>query len=151
MSDFPPTYTFQVVVDCADPHSLADWWAEVLGWEVEPQDEAFIRSMIDQGLATEQETTRHHGRLVWATGAAINHPDGADRAPRVLFQTVPEPKTVKNRVHLDLRSSEEPSLAEKGRLLEMGATEIGAGSQGPNSWVVLTDPEGNELCLPVPS
>ena len=150
MSDAQP-YTVQVVVDCADPHPLADWWAEVLGWQVESQDEAFIRSMIDQGFATEADTTTHKGALVWATAAAIHHPEGIDRAPRILFERVPEPKTVKNRVHLDLRNTAEPSLAERDRLLALGATEIGSGAEGPtDAWVVLTDPEGNELCLPVP-
>ncbi len=150
MSDAQP-YTVQVVVDCADPHPLADWWAEALGWEVETQDEAFIRSMIDQGFATDADTTTHHGALVWATAVAIQHPDGLDRAPRILFEQVPEPKTVKNRVHLDLRTTAAPSLAEKDRLLALGAREIGSGTEGPmTAWVVLTDPEGNELCLPVP-
>jgi len=144
-------YTFQVVVDCGDPHPLADWWAQVLGWDVEPQDEGFIRSMIEQGFASDADTTRHQGALVWASGAAIRHPDGLERAPRILFQQVPEAKTVKNRVHLDLRSAATPSPAEKDRLLALGATEIGAGTQGPQvAWVVLQDPEGNELCLPVP-
>ena len=144
-------YTVQVVVDCAEPHPLADWWAEVLGWDVEPQDEGFIRSMIEQGFASDTDTTRHKGALVWASGAAIRHPDGLERAPRILFQQVPEAKTVKNRVHLDLRSTTAPSLAEKERLLALGATEVGAGTQGPQvAWVVLRDPEGNELCLPVP-
>ena len=92
MSDFRAPYTFQVVVDCADPHPLADWWAEVLGWQVEPQDEGFIRSMIDQGFATEDETTRHHGKLVWATGAAINHPEGAGRAPGCCSSTCRSPR-----------------------------------------------------------
>jgi len=148
MSD--PAYTVQVVVDCRSPHELADWWAEVLRWQVEPQDEAFIRSMVDQGFATEAETTTHRGHLVWATGAAINHPDGGG-APRILFQQVPEPKTVKNRVHLDLRAAGEASAGELDRLLGLGATRVGEGSQGPHSWVVLTDPEENELCLPVPA
>jgi hypothetical protein len=62
---------FQVVVDCAAPHELADWWAETLDWRVEPQDEAFIRRMIDEGHATENETTRHRGALVWREGAAL--------------------------------------------------------------------------------
>jgi Glyoxalase-like domain len=151
MSSAPIAYTVQVVVDCAEPHPLADWWAEVLGWQVEPQDEAFIRSMVDQGFATDADTTTHNGALVWAAGAAIRHPEGLERAPRILFQQVPEPKTVKNRVHLDLRSTAEPSLAERDRLLGLGASEIGGGQQGPQvAWVVLTDPEGNELCLPVP-
>lgn len=143
-------YTVQVVVDCHRPHELADWWAEALRWEVEPQDEAFIRSMVDQGFATEAETTTHKGALVWASGAAINHPDGGN-APRILFQQVPEAKTVKNRVHLDLRASGEPMADELDRLVALGATRIGEGSQGPHHWVVLADPEGNELCLPVPA
>ena len=148
----PQPYTVQVVIDCAGPHPLADWWAEVLGWEVEPQDEGFIRSMIDQGFATDADTVRHEGALVWASGAAIRHPEGLDRAPRILFQQVPEPKTVKNRVHLDLRTSAEPSTAERDRLVGLGATEVGRGTQGPHvAWVVLTDPEGNELCLPAPA
>jgi Glyoxalase-like domain len=150
MTDAQP-YTVQVVVDSAEPHSLADWWAEALHWEVEPQDAAFIRSMIDQGFATDADTTTHKDALVWAAGAAIRHPDGLERAPRILFQYVPEPKTVKNRVHLDLRSTAAPSLAERDRLLALGATEIGGGQQGPQvAWVVLADPQGNELCLPVP-
>jgi hypothetical protein len=150
MSDAQP-YTVQVVVDCSDPHPLADWWAEVLGWQVESQEEDFIRSMIDQGFATEADTTTHKGALVWATATAIHHPEGLDRAPRILFEQVPEPKTVKNRVHLDLRNTAEPSLAERDRLVALGATEIGGGTEGPTvAWVVLTDPEGNELCLPVP-
>ena len=150
MSDVHPAYTVQVVIDCALPHPLADWWAQALGWQVEPQDEAFIRSMIDQGFASEADTIRHHDHLVWATGAAILHPDGTDRAPRILFVQVPEAKTVKNRVHLDLRSTAEPSDAERERLLGLGATELWTGQQGPHRWVVLADPEGNELCLPVP-
>ena len=141
---------FQVTIDCSAPHELADWWAEALGWQVEPQDEDFIRSMIDQGFATDAETTRHRDRLVWASGAAILHPEGTDRAPRILFVQVPEAKTVKNRVHLDLRSSAEPTDAERERLLGLGATELWTARQGPTSWVVLADPEGNELCLPTP-
>jgi hypothetical protein len=69
-------YEFQVAVDCADPHALADWWAETLGWQVEPSDEAFIRRMISAGYAAESDTTRHNGVLVWKDGAAIRHPDG---------------------------------------------------------------------------
>lgn len=140
----------QVVIDCRSPHELADWWAEALHWDVEPQDESFIRSMIEQGFATEEHTTTHRGKLVWATGAAINHPDGG-HAPRILFQHVPEAKTVKNRVHLDLRPDGDPTTAELDRLLALGAERVGEGSEGPHHWVVLTDPEGNELCLPAPA
>ena len=58
----------QIVIDCTRPHELADWWAETLGWSVEPQDAAFIRSMIEQGFATEDQTMNHRGNLVWREG-----------------------------------------------------------------------------------
>ncbi|MDR7280247.1 VOC family protein [Catenuloplanes atrovinosus] len=137
-------YDFQVTIDSADPHAQADWWAETLGWTVEPQDAAFIKSMIDQGYATEAETTTHRGALVWASGAAIRHPSD-DR--RVLFQTAPEAKTVKNRVHLDVRVGDEKRAAEVERLSARGATFLWRGQQGPHSWVTMADPEGNEFCV----
>ena len=136
---------FQVTIDSAAPHPLADWWAEALGWEREPSDEAFIQRMVDEGHATESDTMRHNGVLVWAEGAAITHPAGD--APRVLFQLVPEPKTVKNRVHLDVRVGAENIEAEVARLTARGATVLHHGRQGPYSWVTMADPEGNELCL----
>ncbi|GAB3317477.1 VOC family protein [Geodermatophilus aquaeductus] len=136
---------FQVTVDCAGPHVLADWWAEALGWQVEAQDEAFIRRMVEAGHATEAQTTTHRGRLVWAVGAAITSPDPG--RPRVLFQSVPEARTVKNRVHLDLRVGDERREAEVARLTGMGATELWRGSQGPSTWVTMADPEGNEFCV----
>lgn len=61
-------YEFQVTVDCAEPHNLADWWAETLGWQVEPSDEAFIRRMISAGYAAESDTQLHNGVLVWKEG-----------------------------------------------------------------------------------
>jgi hypothetical protein len=136
---------FQVVVDCAAPHELADWWAEALGWQVEAQDAAFIRRMIDAGYATDDETTTHRGALVWKTGAAINSPD--PNRPRVLFQEVPEGKTVKNRMHLDLRVGAERREAEVARLVAAGAKELHRASQGPHEWATLADPEGNEFCV----
>jgi hypothetical protein len=136
---------FQVVVDCAAPHELADWWAEALGWQVEAQDAAFIRRMIDAGYATDDETTTHKGALVWKTGAAINSPD--PNRPRVLFQEVPEGKTVKNRMHLDLRVGAERREAEVARLVAAGAKELHRASQGPHEWATLADPEGNEFCV----
>jgi hypothetical protein len=140
---------FQLVIDCADPHGLADWWADVLGWEVEPSDEGFIRKMIEAGHATEDDTTTHRGVLVWRTGAAITHPGGKDSGrPRLLFQLVPEAKTVKNRVHVDLR----PAVADPERqiadLVAKGATVLWTGSEGPHHWTTMADPEGNEFCVP---
>ncbi|MGY1787028.1 VOC family protein [Geodermatophilus sp. SYSU D00698] len=136
---------FQVTIDAAEPHVLADWWAEALDWQVEPQDEAFIRRAVAAGHASEDQTTTHRGALVWAAGAAITSPDPG--RPRVLFQAVPEAKTVKNRVHLDLRVGDERREAEVARLLGTGATELWRASQGPFSWVTMADPEGNEFCV----
>jgi hypothetical protein len=138
-------FELQVVVDSADPHTQADWWAEALGWWVEPQDEAFIRRMIEIGAATEADTLTHRGALVWRTGAAITSPDPG--RPRVLFQSVPEAKTVKNRLHLDVRVGADGREAEVERLVRLGATELWRGSQGPFEWVTLADPEGNEFCV----
>src|SRR3954467_3790006 len=131
-------YDFQVTVDSTAPHPLADWWAEALGWEREPTDEAFIRRMVEAGHAAESDPMRHRGQLVWAVGAAIRHPTGA--APRVLFQLVPEPKTVKNRVHLDVRVGEDALADEVARLTSRGATVLHEGRQGPFRWVTLADP-----------
>jgi len=136
---------FQVTIDCAKPHELADWWAEALGWTVEPSDEAFIRRMIEAGHASDDDTVMHRGVLVWKEGAAINSPDPG--RPRVLFQEAPEGKTVKNRVHLDLRPGDGDPAAVVERLLAMGATELWRASQGPHNWVTLADPEGNEFCV----
>jgi glyoxalase superfamily protein len=142
-------YDFQVVIDSHDPHVLADWWAEAIGWVIEPTDEDFIRKMIAEGYAREEDTTTHRGALVWKEGAAIRHPDGLDSGigKRILFQLVPESKTVKNRVHLDIRMGPENIEKELARLVAAGATELHRGRQGPHWWVTIIDPEGNELCL----
>jgi hypothetical protein len=142
-------YDFQVAFDCADAHGLADWWAETLGWVVEEQDPDFIRRMIADGHATESDTATHNGRLVWRDGAAIRHPDGsaAGQRKRVIFQVVPESKSVKNRVHLDVWVGPEHVSEQADRLIARGATFVHKGSQGPHEWVTLADPEGNEFCL----
>ena len=141
------SYRVQVVIDCADPHVLADWWSETLEWDVEPQDEAFIRQMVEQGFASEADTRSYRGALVWKEGAAIVSKDDKG-APRILFQLVPEPKTLKNRAHLDLRPGEGVDLDQlRDRLIERGATKLYDGRQGPHTWVTMADPEGNEFCV----
>ena len=138
-------YNFQVTVDAEDPHTLADWWAETLGWQVEPSDEGFIRKMIAEGYATDEDTREHRGVLVWKQGAAIIHP--GEPARRVLFQQVPEPKTTKNRVHLDVRVGAGDVAAVREALVARGATFLHDGHQGPYTWSTLADPEGNEFCI----
>jgi len=142
-------FEFQVAVDCAQPHALADWWAETLGWEVEKSDPDFIRRMIDEGYATEEETTTHNGQLVWKTGAAIRHPDGpeAGHRKRIIFQQVPEPKSGKNRWHLDVWVGADNVDAQADGLVARGATFLHEGRQGPHRWITLADPEGNEFCV----
>jgi hypothetical protein len=135
----------QIAVDCARPHELADWWAETLGWEVEPQDEAFIQRMVAEGHASEEQTVRHRGALVWKSATALRSPDPG--RPRMLFQAVPEAKTVKNRLHLDVHVGADQREAEVARLVGRGATELWRESQGPYAWVTLADPEGNEFCV----
>jgi hypothetical protein len=138
-------FDFQVTIDCSAPHVLADWWAEALGWQVEKQDEAFIRRMVESGAASEADTTEHRGALVWKVGTGLLSPDPG--RPRVLFQAVPEAKTVKNRMHLDVRVGAEHREAEVARLIGLGATELWRAAQGPFEWVTLADPEGNEFCV----
>ena len=140
----------QIVIDCKNPHELADWWAETLDWAVEPQDEAFIRSMIEQGYATEAETKTHKGKLVWEAGAAIRPVEELDvKAPerRLLFQTAPEGKTVKNRVHWDVRLAGRDKDEVRKELEARGATFLWTASQGPHEWHTMADPEGNEFCI----
>ncbi len=140
-------YDFQIAVDASSPHALADWWADTLGWQVEPSDEAFILRMIAEGQASESDTMTHNGALVWREGAAIRHPGGLAAGPRILFQLVPEAKTVKNRWHLDVRAGEDRVEAEVSKLTTRGATFLHKGTQGPHWWVTMADPEGNEFCV----
>jgi Glyoxalase-like domain len=142
-------YDFQIAVDCERPHELADWWAETLDWVVEQQDEDFIRKMIAEGYATDSDTTTHGGKLVWTDGAAIRHPGGpvAGHRRRIIFQQVPEPKSAKNRWHIDVWVGQDNVESAKDRLIARGATFLHDGQQGPHGWVTLADPEGNEFCV----
>ncbi|MGA3486992.1 VOC family protein [Micromonosporaceae bacterium DT55] len=137
-------HDFQLTVDSAQPHDQADWWAETLGWQVEPSDKAFIQRMVDEGQASPEDTTRHRGVLVWAAGAALRHPDNGRR---ILFQQVPEGKTVKNRLHLDIEVGAEQVESVAAELTRRGATFLHNGRQGPFSWITMADPEGNEFCI----
>ena len=87
---------------------------------------------------------------MWATGAAVQHPDGTDRAPRMLFQAVPEAKTVKNRVHLDLRPGRDPTRPRWSGWSPSAPPGSASGTRGRNRVGHAPDPEGNELCVPVP-
>ena len=112
----------EIVVDAADALAQARWWGEVLGWTVQTDDE-------EPGLA------------------AIEPPGGPGAGLTVLFAQVPEAKTVKNRLHLDVRPADGTTQEDElARLLALGATPVDVG-QGDAPWHVLADPEGNEFCL----
>ncbi|WP_146360805.1 VOC family protein [Arthrobacter yangruifuii] len=142
-------YNVQICVDCTDAHRQADWWAETLGWTLEPSDQDYISSMLDQGFAEPEDVTEHNGVRVWRDGAAICPPDqvGQKDRLRILFQPVPEPKTVKDRIHLDVILGDMAKEEARTRLEQRGATFLYEASQGPQSWYTMADPEGNEFCI----
>ena len=136
--------TVQVVIDAADPHALADFWAAALGYVVEDVAD-LVQRMLDAGHATADDVATHDGRPVWRDAAAASDPAG--RRPRLLLQRVGEEKTVKNRVHLDVQVGADRRDREVERLIGLGATKLYDGALGPQRWVTLADPEGNELCV----
>ena len=105
-------------IDCADAATLAGFWSEVLGRPVNPGADA--------------------------ENAAIDAADPAG-GPRLAFHTVPEPKTVKNRLHLDLRTDQ--FEAESKRLIGLGATPLWDIEKPAVRWTTFADPEGNEFDL----
>ena len=139
----------QITVDCADPAALSAFWAEALGYELQAPPPGFTtwdEALEAMGVPEERRND----------ASALTDPTGA--GPRLFFQKVPEGKTAKNRVHLDVRAApglqgEERMAAlekEADRLVSLGATRqerhepappLGAGH------IVMQDPEGNEFCL----
>ncbi|GLY94245.1 VOC family protein [Actinoplanes sp. NBRC 103695] len=118
-----------IVVDCAHPASLARFWAAALdGYAVAPYDEAELARLRDTGVDDPEDDP---SVLV----------EAGPGQPRLWFTRVPEPKTVKNRLHLDLRADDH--RAELTRLVGAGA-EVVADQAG---WTTLRDPEGNEFDL----
>jgi len=119
-----------VVFDCRHPASLARFWASVLdGYEVAPYDEAELERLRSKGIFDTEDDPM----------VLVERPGGP--GPRYLFQLVPEPKVVKNRLHLDLRGDD--LAAELRRLVGLGARVL----EEQATWVVLADPEGNEFDL----
>jgi hypothetical protein len=144
---------YKVVFDCADPHRLAAFWAVALGYVVEDHS-MFIRELLDGGIVSDQDVRTVNGRLAWRDAAGIRDPDapvdartGVGQRGRVLFQVVPEAKTVKNRVHLDLHVGPDRVDTVVAQLVGLGARALWDGQQGPTTWKTLADPEGNEFCV----
>ncbi|GHJ95542.1 MULTISPECIES: VOC family protein [Streptomyces] len=108
-----------VTIDCADAYALAGFWAEVLN-----------------GKVSDDDRPGDPEALVESEGAGL------------LFIRVPEPKTVKNRVHLDIQPQDRTRDEEVERLLALGATLVGDHRKPDGTgWATLADPEGNEFCV----
>ncbi len=106
-----------VTFDCAQPKAMATFWVQTLGYVEEGSDDEYV---------------------------AIIDPER--RRPRILFQRVPEPKAVKNRVHLDLHVAD--MKVEVERILELGGKRLRMGEDDDGDvWTVMADPEGNEFCV----
>jgi hypothetical protein len=119
------SFISHTTIDCRNAFALSEWWKQVLGYidiPDDPNEPGHEECMIQQ-------------------------PDGRHN---ILFIEVPEPKTVKNRAHFDLRPADRTQQEEVERLLGAGATQLAdhRGQYGPGTgWVVLADPEGNEFCI----
>jgi hypothetical protein len=140
--------SFQVTIDCTDPDRLAHFWAEALGYVIQPPPtgfETWIDFLKAHGIPEDQ----------WNSASAVVDPAGA--GARIFFQRVPEEKSIKNRVHLDVNVGGGLDAAPDERrarvaaavdqLMSMGATQIGEQELRGEHWVVMQDPEGNEFCL----
>jgi hypothetical protein len=146
--------TWKLVIDSTDAATLADFWAEALGYEVEDPS-ALIGQLLDAGHIGTDAVSEHHGRKLFRGYSAIRHPDdpfddvsGIGHGRRLLFQDVPEPKQVKNRLHIDIHSDDGDLEALATRLEGLGATRVNEVDQGPaGHWWVMRDPEGNEFCV----
>jgi len=109
-------------IDCRDAYTLSEWWRQVLGY-------------ID--VADDPNEPGHEECMILS-------PDGSHH---VLFIQVPEAKSVKNRIHFDLRPTDRTRDAEVERLIGIGAVQLADRRTPSGGWVTLADPEGNEFCV----
>lgn len=116
----------EIVIDCHDPRRLAEFWCQVLDYRIVDEGEDEVE--INDHTITREE---------FLAGPI---------SPSLLFERVPEGKTVKNRLHLDVNPVNVDQQTEVERLIGLGARHVDIG-QGEQSWVVLADPEGNEFCV----
>ena len=121
-----PSRLIELVVDCHDPERLAAFWSEVLGWKVIDRDGDTVEIGCWEPTAEEFRSRQ--------------------MPPTLIFIPVPEDKTVKNRLHLDVSPVEGTTEDEVTRLLALGAKRSEHQTEGA-SWVVMTDPEDNEFCV----
>ncbi|MCW2525635.1 MAG: hypothetical protein JWM76_495 [Pseudonocardiales bacterium] len=137
----------QIVFDAADPAQQAQFWSQALGYVIQEPPAGFDSwpaFLQAQGVPED----------AWNSASAAVDPTGS--RPRLLFQQVPEPKTTKNRLHIDLQSGGGPSVpaeeqrrrveVEVARLTQLGATYVLTTEELGVVWAIMLDPEGNEFC-----
>ena len=134
----------QVVFDAADPHALAQFWAQALHYQREDHS-GVVDQLLRAGQLHEADVVDIDGRRAFRDVAACS--DDESGGPRLFFQRVPEPKTAKNRVHLDLQVGPEHASTEVQRLVALGASVAWTTSDRGPVTTTLHDPEGNELCV----
>lgn len=116
------SFIYNITFDCADPRALARFWGQVTGWPV-----------------TEEREPGYEESTVGTPG---------EGRPRLYFVKVPEPKTIKNRLHLDVMPADRTQEEEIARLTRLGATIV-SDRRPELGWVILADPEGNEFCVEI--
>ncbi|MCS0639072.1 hypothetical protein NX801_26200 [Streptomyces sp. LP05-1] len=144
---------WKLVIDCAEPHALAGFWAEALGYVVE-DNSAFIEGLLAAERAPAELTVEVGGKRAWRHLVGVRHPEdpyeeetGIGKGRRLLFIQVPEPKTVKNRLHMDLHPGAGKREAEVARLVALGASVLREVDEPGGRWTVLSDIERNEFCV----
>ena len=134
----------QVVFDAADPHALVRFWAAAVRYDLEDHSPV-VAQLLTGGQIMDEDVVDVEGRQVFRDLAACSDPEGT--GPRLLFQRVPEGKTAKNRVHLDLQVGAEAAPAEVERLIALGAIVAWTTADRGPTTTTMQDPEGNELCV----
>jgi hypothetical protein len=148
------TLNWKLVIDTSNAPALADFWAAALDYDVEDPS-VLIGQLLAAGQIDDDAVTSHNGRRIFRGYAAIRHPEdpfddgsGIGRGRRLLFQDVPEGKTVKNRLHIDIHAEAGQIEDLVARLESLGATRLPEVNKGPaGHWWVMQDPEGNEFCV----
>ena len=128
----------QITFDAASPSALGAFWCAVLGYVEEPPPPGFDNwdDALDAMGIDRSDPDRAY---------AIADPDG--EGPRVFVLKVPEGKTAKNRVHLDVHVPDDEKQSRADALVALGATQVAEYDEPEGHWITLLDPEGNEFCL----
>ena len=122
---------YTTVIDSRDPRSLAAWWAEALDWQI-------VYTADEECVIIPS----------WADSEQMQNTPWEQLGPGLVFVTVPEEKTIKNRLHFDFAPhTSQDRDAEIARLENLGAKRIDVGQDPDVGWTVLADPEGNEFCV----